>query len=88
MVLSRAGYTISLILILIIIGAASGAFYMINKDSESTYLSPEEMDGLHLECVNICGIVAGQQVCYPRCQYIFGESPDQCDPIGSVCLMP
>ncbi len=88
MVLSRTGYTISLILILIIIGVASGAFYLMNGETESAYLSPEETDGLHLECVNICGVVAEQQVCYPRCQYMFGESPDQCDLIGSVCLMP
>lgn len=88
MVLSRTGYTISLILILAIIGVACGAFYLMNGPSDYVSLSPEDVDGLHLECVNICGDVAGQQVCYPRCQYAFGESPDQCDPIGSICVMP
>lgn len=89
MLKSRSGYTISLIAILVIIVVACAAFYMTHDSSkEAINFSPEENDGLHLECMNVCGIVGGEQVCYPRCQYVFGEGPDLCDSIGSVCLMP
>ncbi|MEK6894598.1 MAG: hypothetical protein AABX10_03995 [Nanoarchaeota archaeon] len=86
MVLSRTGYTISLILILIIIGVACAAFYFKYDSSSATVnLSPEETDGVHLECVDICkGTI---YTCSPRCQYVAGEGPDLCGPIGSICSL-
>jgi len=56
--LFKKGYTISLVLILAIIGVACGAFYLVNNPSDYVSLSPRDTDGLHLECVNICGWVA------------------------------
>lgn len=89
MLKSRGGYTVSLVVILIIILAACVAFYTTHDSSNQTVnFSPEDNDGVHLECSNICGIIAEERICYPRCQYVFGEGPDLCDPIGSVCLMP
>lgn len=84
----RRGYTVSFVLIILIIGVACGAFYLKNKSSNYVSLSPESNDGLHLECMNLCGDVSGESICYIRCQYVFGEGPDLCDPLGSVCLMP
>jgi hypothetical protein len=86
----RKGYAVSFVLIVLIIAVSCVGFYLRydNSQKDSVSLSPQDKDGLHLECVNVCGYVAGEQVCYPRCQYVFGEGPDLCDPIGSVCLMP
>lgn len=84
--LHRNGYTVSLIVIIIIIVAASVGFYLTYDSSTNVNLSPGLTDGVHLECVDICkGTI---YTCSPRCQYVAGEGPDLCDPIGSVCLMP
>jgi hypothetical protein len=88
---NKRGSALALVISLAIIVLACAIFYFTNDQNtpNTISLSPEEHDGLHLECVNICGNSnSTNSSCYSMCQYAFGEGPDLCDPIGSTCLMP
>lgn len=81
----RRGYTVSFVLILLIIVGASGVFYFTSSPKSVVSLSPEN-DGLHLECMNDCGNVTyTNSSCQIRCRYVLGEGPDLCDTFGSIC---
>lgn len=88
---NKRGSALALVLSLSIIVIACAVFYFTNDRSvtDTVALSPGEGDGLHLECISICdNSTSTNSTCYPRCQYFFGEGPDLCDPVGSICSSP